>query len=71
MKTDIAAITIQMLKDEVQKMVRTPGAAGAPLSAKTIKDSYSFIVSVLQYHKIELDYKDVTLPQIQASPLLF
>lgn len=68
MDVDIFQITVDALKAEVSKMIMQPSPSGNRLSAKTIKDSYSFIASVLQYHKVQLDYKDVSLPQIQASP---
>ena len=68
MKTDIASITLSNLEAEVRKMIVTPGSKGKPLSPKTIKDAYSFIVSVLKFNKISLPFDDVVLPQIQASP---
>lgn len=61
MPKDIASITIGELQSEVRAMQ-------SRLGAKTIKDSYSFVVSVLKYHKISLPWEDVLLPQIQASP---
>ena len=62
MDADIASITIPQLEKEVRAMIQRQ------LSAKTVKDSYSFIASVLKFHKITLPFDDVTLPQIQASP---
>ena len=61
MEEDIASINIGQLQTEVNAMQ-------ARLSAKTVKDSYSFIVSVLKHHKIHLPWDDVKLPQVQASP---
>ncbi len=68
MKADIATITFPQLEKEVRDMITTPSTKGKPLSAKTTKDAYSFIVSVLKFHKINLPFDDITLPQIQASP---
>lgn len=62
MTVDIHSITVEMLQAEVQEMVKKG------LSPKTVRDSYSFIASVLKFRKIPLDYEGVNLPTVQASP---
>ncbi len=68
MNKDIYGLTEKMLRDAVNDLTTKPGAKGEKLSAKTVNDAYKFLVTVLQYHKINLDYKSVSLPQVQASP---
>lgn len=62
-------ITLSKLQQAISEEMQQD-ENGRSISAKTIKDSYCFIKTVLINNNINLDYKRVALPQVQPSPYL-
>lgn len=62
MKTGLKDITPNKIQKAISEEI------GNELSAKTIKDAYCFIRTVLSYHGVQIDDTHISLPQVQPSP---
>ncbi len=67
MNCKISDITQSKLQLAVNNEIYS-GKDGQALSAKTIKDAYCFIKTVLVDNDTDIDFKRITLPRIQPSP---
>lgn len=67
MKCKLSDITQSKLQLAINNEIFN-GKDGQALSAKTVKDAYCFIKSVLIYNNIDMDFKRIALPRIQPSP---
>lgn len=68
MTTNVFSITADMVQIQLQGMLKKPGPSGKPLSPKTVKDEFCFIVTVLRFSGVDLDRSRISLPQVQKSP---
>lgn len=62
MDKEIAALNPMLLQAAITSEIRSG------LSAKTVKDAYCFIKTVLCFHKVDIDFDLISMPKVQPSP---